>query len=129
MSDPLYRPMPNPMSGSHLHKLNSNGSVTMRELRTVEEQIEGVTLTDEQIIQRLANQVVNLEQIINYISDENIDMVTKLQDKIREIEPYAFFYKTMQDTILGNPALMMEWQSFCLLLKMIDPDKEKYDAL
>lgn len=119
--------MANPMQGCNMAKVNPDGTVQMKDLRSPGEIQRGVVLTDEQKIQRLANHIVSLERVVHQITDDNNNIIEGLHRKVAQIEPYAVFYKTMQDTILDNPALMEEWQRFCLLLKMVDPDQSKYD--
>lgn len=116
----------NPTKGSTLHRVNEDGTVQMRDLRSPGEQERGVVLTDEQKIQRLANHVVSLERVIHQITEDNNNIITGLHDEIATIRPYANFYHTMMKQIIENPTLMNEWQSFCLLLKMTDPDEDKY---
>lgn len=53
--------------------------------------------------------------------------VERVHKRLNEMEPYAEFYKTLQGQILSSPTLMEEWKNFCFLLKMADPDAEKYE--
>lgn len=116
----------NPMKGCNMAQVRSDGTVQMKDLRTPVEIADGITLTDEQTIQRLAAHIVSLEHVIKDITQDNLDMVETLQGEIDAMRPYANFYFTMQKTILENPTLMNAWQDFCLMLKMTDPDQSKY---
>lgn len=53
-------------------------------------------------------------------------IIEKLRNRIDQDKQYADFYKKLQTTILSNPALIQEWQSFMMLVKMVDPDEKKY---
>lgn len=117
----------NPMQGSYYFKRLPDGKIQMRDLRSLDEQIAQVELSEAEKINRLCNHIVSLEGIVQTITQDNNQIIRGLQDRIMEIEPYANFYKTMQETILQNPTLMNEWANFCLLLKMTDPDQDKYN--
>lgn len=116
----------NPMKGSYLHKEHPDGTVSMRDLRRPSEIEAGIVLDDAEKINRLANHIVSLERVVHEITEDNNRIIEGLHDKIGQIQPYANFYHTMQKQILDNPTLMLEWQRFCLLLKLTDPDEEKY---
>ncbi len=117
----------NPMQGSYYFKRLPDGSIQMRDLRSLEEQIQGVELDDAEKIRRLCTHIVQLENIVQQITADNNQIIRNLHDKLAEVEPYAFFYKEMQKVILENPAVMNEWQQFCMLLKMADPDQNRYN--
>ncbi len=74
-----------------------------------------------------------IERQAQLISDKNAEVLS-LKQKIDELnirlaakEQYADFYLKMQETILASPALMIEWQRFCLVMKLVDPDEKKYE--
>jgi hypothetical protein len=72
--------------------------------------------------------ISNLNEALRTAQRKHDAEVMRLEAKLREYEAYALFYKKMQETILDNPTMMIEWQRFCLLLKMTDPDEEKYEV-
>lgn len=49
-----------------------------------------------------------------------------LDAELRELRPYAECYRRLQEAILQNPGTMEEWQRFCVMLKLVDPDIHKY---
>jgi hypothetical protein len=100
----------------------------MRDLRTPEEREQGIELSADERVKRLADHVVTLEWTITQMNFENHLIVRDLQDKVAEIEPQARFYSMMTQQIVENPTLMNEWQNFCLLLKMTDPNENKYHS-
>jgi hypothetical protein len=118
----------NPMKGSYFFDRLPDGSIQMKDLRSLDEQIAGIELDDSEKVRRLCTHIVQLEDIVQQITADNNQIIRNLQDKLAEAEPYAFFYKEMQKVILDNPAVMNEWQQFCLLLKMADPDLNRYNA-
>ncbi len=74
-----------------------------------------------------------IERQAQLISDKNAEVISlkqkidELNDRLAAKEQYADFYLKMQETILASPALMIEWQRFCLVMKLVDPDEKKYE--
>lgn len=54
---------------------------------------------------------------------------TRLESTVKSQTIYVEFYKAFQDSITKNPTLLDEWQRFCVMLKLTDPDQEKYDVI
>jgi hypothetical protein len=70
-------------------------------------------------------------EIISTLNEENRklrDQVLVLEGKIEHMEPYVHCYKTLQESVLKYPSLMIEWQRFCVILKLCDPDEHKYNV-
>lgn len=73
-----------------------------------------------------------VERQAQIITDKNEEVkalkkkIDLLEDRLAAKEQYADFYLKMQETILASPALMIEWQRFCLVMKLVDPDEKKY---
>jgi hypothetical protein len=68
-------------------------------------------------------------ELISTLNEENRKLrsqVLKLEGRVEQMEPYVHCYKTLQETVLKYPSLMVEWQRFCVLLKLCDPDEAKY---
>lgn len=63
---------------------------------------------------------------LNKTLEEQGKLVNSLQDRLAARDRYAQFYRMLQDTILANPMLAEEWQSFLVLAKLVDPDESKY---
>lgn len=74
-----------------------------------------------------------IERQAQLITDKNEEVlklkkkIDELQDRLAAKEQYADFYFKLQETILASPALMIEWQRFCLVMKLVDPDEKKYE--
>jgi hypothetical protein len=115
----------NPMQGSYYFKRLPDGTIQMKDLRSIDEQIAQVVLTDAEKINRLCNHIVSLENVVQTITEDNNKIIEDLHARIHYLEPYAGFYKQLQESILSNPTLQIEWERFCLLLKMVDPDADK----
>lgn len=104
-----------------------DGKIQMRDLRTIEEQIAGVELSQEEIITRLSTKLVTLERLMDQTFRETENEISHLRNEIVRITPYYECYHMLQKSILESPTLMQEWQRFCLTLKLTDPDEDKYN--
>jgi hypothetical protein len=49
------------------------------------------------------------------------------RDRLKELEPYAVFYKDLQKRILADEAVMSAWKRFLFVVKLADPDEERYN--
>ncbi|RYD68257.1 MAG: hypothetical protein EOP83_01190 [Verrucomicrobiaceae bacterium] len=76
---------------------------------------------------------VAAEQSRSALFQQRNDLVNQTNQQLRaekkERDPYYQFYKAFQESMLNSPALAEDWQRFCLILRLTDPDQEKYDKL
>lgn len=75
-----------------------------------------------------AETITKLHKALRDQQEQHDREILRVEAQVAEIKRYAHFYKTLQETILKYPALMIEWQRFCVLLKLCDPDEAKYNV-
>lgn len=81
----------------------------------------------DMMVERQAEIISSQNEQLRTIKEKHDAQVNALRREIKEMRVYSEFYKKLQETILSNPTLINEWQSFMLLVKMIDPDQDKYE--
>lgn len=77
----------------------------------------------------LEAKVEDLEKKVqgNEMFIETLRTTTAWQQKeIDRLRPHADFYRLMIEIIKRNPTLAEEWSNFCILMKMTDPDANKF---
>ncbi|RYD68256.1 MAG: hypothetical protein EOP83_01185 [Verrucomicrobiaceae bacterium] len=104
-----------------------DGKIQMRDLRSREERAADVVLSDQEKITRLSHKLVTVERLMDQMMRDTEVEIVGLNRRIVDMAPYHDCYKILQETILKNPTLIIEWQRFCMMLKMTDPDQSKYD--
>lgn len=106
-----------------------DGKVQMRDLRSREEIAAGVELTQDEIITRLATKLVTMERLLDQTFRDTEKEIGDMNLRIMQMAPYYECYHMLQKSILESPMLIQEWQRFCLMLKLTDPDEEKYNKV
>lgn len=81
------------------------------------------------LIQKQAEIISKQNAELKSIHEHYQTLNNAILDKLKDEKVYGNFYRQLQKTIMENPTLLEEWQRFCLLLKMTDPDADKYQKI
>lgn len=102
--------------------------MTDEQLEQIKKMIEGLREKIHDLEYDLEIEKIRAKQSVEE-KDLAVKSMRGYQEKLREQNVYAEFYKQLQEGILKNPTLLDEWQRFCVMLKLTDPDHDKYQDI